>query len=331
MTAIRDRIGRGRVLVAALLAVAIATAGVLVLLARSTDDRAAVPDATGARSASTAPTTVPTTTTPPLITATAPPAGATVPGTTEWYTAPAPGGRLVTLGVYRPSGRPTGTVLVLGGADGFRRQYEDLAARLAASGHLIAVAGCWFDGSSGNRMPDAIDCTNGPDFKGMSAASVADVDALVAATRDVPGVAPDDLVLAGHSAGGGVALLRAGLEPTTEPVASSAGLLAPTLRSSPTDLYAIDYVGTIRVPVFVAHSIADPICPVEQAQAFVAALTAAGNPPKTLYLAAPANHAFPFQGEACADEPDVALSERYVREVVAWIDAMPRWDWSAGA
>lgn len=214
------------------------------------------------------------------------------------------------------------TVLLLNGADGLRRQYEELAARLSARG-FIAVLGCWYDKSPSSRAPDAIDCPNGPAWKGMNLASVADVDALAAATRDVPGVDADQIVVAGHSAGGGVALLRAGLESTTEPVISSSGLLAPTLASSSTDLYAIDHVATIRVPVFVIHGTADPICPVEQARAFVAALEAAGNPAETLYLDAPANHAFPFQGEACGDEPDVALSDRYVREVVAWIEALP--------
>jgi dienelactone hydrolase len=204
-----------------------------------------------------------------------------------------------------------------------RRQYEDLAARFAAADSLIAVVGCWFDPSASERMPDAIDCPYGPDPKGISAASVADVDALVAAAHDVPGVDRDRLGVVGHSAGASVALVRAGLGLAPEPVVSSSGLLAPTPGSSPTDLYAIDSAGTIRVPVFVVHGAADPICPLAQVEAFVAALSAAGNPPKTLFLEPPASHAIPFQGEACADEPGVALADRFVREVVDWIATLP--------
>jgi dienelactone hydrolase len=319
------------VVVVILAVVGLAVVALAVMLNGSSDERVARPDSGASRSTSSTATTVPPTTNPPLIAPVLPPAGANVPGTAEWYQAPAPDGRLVTLGVYRPVRRPTGTVLVLSGADGLRRQYEDLAARLAASDDLIAVVGCWFD-KSAPRAPDAIDCPNGPSWKGMNAVSVADVDALVAATRDVPGVAAHALAVVGHSAGGGVALLRAGLEPTTEPVVSSSGLLARTPRdTSPTDLYPIDYAATIRVPVFVIHSTGDPICPVEQAQAFAAALASAGNPPKTLYLDAPANHAFPFQGEACADQPGISLSDRYVHEVVAWITALGSLEWPTTA
>ena len=296
--------------------------GLAVLAACSSDDRVAESETGATGSASSTGSTAPSSTTPPVIVAAARPSGAADPGTAEWYQGPAPDGHRVTLGVYRPVGHPKGSVMILNGADGLRRQYEDLAARFSARGY-IAVVGCWYDKSAASRAPDAIDCPNGPAWKGMNAASVADVDALVAAIRDVPGIDAEQIVLVGHSAGGGVALLRAGLENTNEPVVSSSGLLARTPGSSATDLYAIDHAATIRVPVFVIHGTADPICPLEQAQAFVAALTRAGNPPKTLYLDAPANHAFPFQGEACGDDPAIALSDRYVREVVDWMATLP--------
>jgi dienelactone hydrolase len=297
--------------------------GIGALVTRASDGRDTRSAPTPSSSTAAPTTTTPPTTVPPVIVASTPPAGANVPGTSEWYTAPAPDGRLVTLGVYRPVGRPRGTVLIVTGHDGMRRQYEDLAARFAAADHLIAVVGCWFDERGSARMPDAIDCPYGPDFKGISTASVADLDALVTATHDVPGVDRNPLVMVGHSVGASAALVRAGLEPSSEPVVSSAGLLAPTPGSSPFDLYAIDYAGTIRVPVFVIHGSADPICPLAQAEAFVAALGAAGNPPKTLFLDTPANHSIPFQGEACADEPGVALEDRFVREVVDWTATLP--------
>ncbi len=201
-----------------------------------------------------------------ILTPIARPAGAATPGTAEWYSAPAPSGRTVTLGVYRPeigtlgsdaasqtatdqtateSGAAPVTVLVLHGGDGFRRLYEDLAQRYSARG-FVAIAGCWFDRTEQPANADAVACSHGPQWKGMSSSSVADVDALVNAALEVPGVDPHRLVIAGHSYGAGVALLRAS-KGHVEPVISSSGFLASsplgTAVPLPTDEFAIDHVG----------------------------------------------------------------------------------------
>src|SRR5438105_4915886 len=83
--------------------------------------------------AACSPTAAPSPPPPTSFTAIPPPMGASAPGTSEWYWAPAPSGHAVTLGVYRPSAAsptPPITVLLLNGGDGYRRVYEDLAQRL---------------------------------------------------------------------------------------------------------------------------------------------------------------------------------------------------------
>ena len=196
------------------------------------------------------PPTVPVTAPPATLTPVARPSGAATPGTTEWYSALAPSGRKLTLGVYRPEVRTladenageTGagpvTVLVLHGGDGFRRLYEDLARRYASRG-FVAIAGCWFERTEQPANADAVDCHQGPVWKGMNVV----VGGRRRRARQcrgllVPGVDPDRLVIAGHSYGAGVALLRASAG-HTEPVISSSGFLAPSPLGSavplPTD------------------------------------------------------------------------------------------------
>jgi len=283
----------------------------------------------------------------------APPAGAESPGTNEWYWAPAPTGKAVTLGVYRPtvveSRSPQGgadtsaaatssapiTLLLLNGADGFRRTYEDLAQRFAARG-FITVVGCWYDHPYDTRMSDAIDCADGPTWKGMNQQSIADLDALVAATKHVPGVDASRLVIVGHSYGGGVAALRAAFG-RTEPVVTSSGLLArdgflgiPLVG----DEFPADFARNVQSPVLVTQGRADGITPLSMAQAFVANLPPS-NPATTIYYDAPAGHAFPWQTESAPDLPGAPLGQRYVDDVSEWIGALfaapaPPTDPSAG-
>jgi dienelactone hydrolase len=265
---------------------------------------------------------------PTAFEAIAPPTGATAApsGTAEWYWAPAPGGRAVTLGVYRPvSPLPNAaTILILSGADGFRRVYEDLAARYAAAGH-VAVVGCWYDHDAVGRMPDAIDCVRGPTWKGMNASAVDDVDALVEATRQVPGTDPGRIVLHGHSYGAGVALLRAA-EGATEPAIGSSGLYAPTPPGDavplPGDEYPIDDVATITVPVLLVHAEVDNITVLGQAQAMEAALSLAGNPPTFAWYPAPARHDLPWGTELLPEDPyppNTEVRAQFLATVLDWL------------
>jgi len=254
-----------------------------------------------------------------------PPTGATPApdGTSEWYWAPAPGGHAVTLGVYRPA---TPLVLILNGADGFRRIYEDLAARIAAAGH-VAVVGCWYEKPAAEQAGDAVACVHGPTFQGARAASVADLDALVAATLGVSGIDPARLVVLGHSYGAAVALLRAS-GGATEPVAGTSGLYAgdppPAAPPLPTDVFAVDVASTIAVPVLIVHGEGDAIVPVGQADALVAALTAAGHAPTFSRLASPATHDLPWQ-DALLPEPDypagTTVAAQVLADVLSWLAA----------
>ena len=266
--------------------------------------------------------TFPKVTIPTSFTAVAPPTGATTSnGTHEWYRAPAPGGRAVVLGVYRPttpSATPPVAALVLHGNDGFRRQYEALAARLAGKG-MIAIVGCWFDRPEQllSDAPDAVSCSGGPKFKGGQL-GIPDLDALVDAAGQVADVDVGRLVLLGHSYGATVALDRAATG-EEQPVVSSSGLLGRTPEGvappAPGDVLPSDpeKVETITVPVMLAHGEDDPIVPVGQARAFEELLTELGRPPTVHYYAAPAGHSFPFVG---------AYVNRFVTDVAAWVTTL---------
>ena len=273
-------------------------------------------------------TPVPTTaprpfiTPPAALTAIPRPDGATVRTNGEWYWAPAPSGRIVTLSVYRPAvvamdakAAPV-TVLILHGGDGFRRLYEDLASRYAAQG-FIAIAGCWFEAAGPPPNADEIDCRQGPDWKGMNASSVNDVDALVTAALQVPGVDPHRFVVAGHSYGAGVALLRAA-GGHNEPVVVSSGFFAPaplgTAHPLPGDEFASEHAASIHAHVLILHSGTgiDYITPPGQAQVLAAALTAAGNPPTVVYFPSPSGHAFPWQPP---------FDTQYTGDATDWIHA----------
>jgi dienelactone hydrolase len=243
---------------------------------------------------------------PTTLTAIAAPAGATARPDGEWYWAPGPNGRIVTISVFRPDvvaldapSQATTTVVILHGGDGFRRMYEDLARRYAAQG-FIAVTGCWFQASGPPPNADEINCEQAPTWKGMNSTSVADADALVTAAKEVPGVDPSRLVVAGHSYGAGVALLRAAVG-HDEPVVASSGFLAPaplgTAVPLPTDQFATEHAAQIHAPVLIVHAATgyDFITPPGQAWALFNALGAAGHPATLDYLAAPAGHAFPWQ------------------------------------
>jgi dienelactone hydrolase len=296
-------IGIGVVVACALAVVAVACAPVV----------APPPEAAPTRA-----TTFPPVAAPAAFTAVAPPLGALSNGTREWYRAPAPGGRSVTLGVYRPaspSATPPLTVLVLHGNDGFRQQYEALAARLARSG-LVAIVGCWFDRPEQriSDAPDATSCSGGPTFKGAQR-GIPDVNALVAAADQVADVDGSRLVLLGHSYGATVALDRAA-GGASEPVVSTAGLLArsPVGAASPApgDVLPADpgVAARIDAPVLLAHGVADTITPIGQAKTLATLLAAAGNPPTTRYYAAPADHSFPFVSAPAA---------RFVSDLMAWL------------
>jgi dienelactone hydrolase len=277
---------------------------------------------TGPRPPAAPASSSPEITPPTALTSIPEPAGATARPDGEWYWAPAPDGRIVTISVFRPTVVALGanaapaTVVILHGGDGFRRLYEDLAQRYAAQG-FIAITGCWFQASGPPPNADEITCRQAPTWKGMNSTSVADADALVTAAKQVPGVDPNRLAIAGHSYGAGVALLRAAAG-HDEPVVASSGFVASaplgTALPLPTDQFATDHAAQIHAPVLIVHAATgfDYITPPGQAYALWTALANAGHPANLDYLAAPAGHAFPWQPP---------FDVQYLTAATNWIEA----------
>src|SRR4029453_16833473 len=104
-----------------------------------------------------------------------------------------------------PGGGPFPAVVVLPGTPGFARQDVEWANDLARGG-FIAVAACWFSGGGGagaNAVTPPIPCPDIPPLEsGEYPEAVQFVDALVQATRALPGSRADRLALVGHSRGG---------------------------------------------------------------------------------------------------------------------------------
>lgn len=255
------------------------------------------------------------------------PQSAAAPGTGEWYRAPAPGGLDVLLGVYRPNPAVLNpaTVLVLHGGDGLRRQYETIAASYAAQG-FIGIVGCWFDDPSQALVEDSVSCSGGPAFKGSETAAVADLDALLAAADQVADVDLARVAIVGHSYGATVALLRAAHAGAVQPIVSSSGLLAATPLGvgAPRagNRYPADEAAGIDGPLMIVHGASDPITPIGQAQALVAALAGASKPTPTIaYYPAPAGHSIPWQADAFPGRPGASFSSAFINDSSAWIAA----------
>ena len=143
---------------------------------------------------------------PPIVTATEAPKG-TEMLPVKWVTVTVPDLGVMRAAVARPAGGGRfPAVLVLHGTHGFARQYVEWASSLARAG-FIAVAACWFSGGGrdgANEVTPPIPCPDIPPLgPGEHPEAVTLVDALVQATRALPGADADRLALVGHSRGGG--------------------------------------------------------------------------------------------------------------------------------
>jgi len=146
-----------------------------------------------------------------------PPRGA-VPATGEWIAIAAPEGKTIMARVLRPSGDgPFPAVVLLHSQTGFSNAYITLGEEFARAG-FVTVVGCWFaghyDGTTTADPPpplplaDGIECPQGPVLRPIASTQpLADINALLAATRTLPGVRSDRVGLAGNSRGSIAAVL----------------------------------------------------------------------------------------------------------------------------
>ncbi len=188
---------------------------------------------------------------PPIVTATDAPAGTeTLP--VKWVRVAVPDLGVMRAAVARPSGSgPFPAVLVLHGTHGFARQYVEWASDLARGG-FIAVAACWFSGAGGagaNDVTPPIPCPETPPLgSGEYPEAVQFVDALVQATRALPGARADRIALVGHSRGAGA---------TQQYLLASGNVQASILHSSGYALRPWNRAAEFNVPILIMHGTAD--------------------------------------------------------------------------
>ena len=197
----------------------------------------------------------------------------------EWFAAPAPNGREVRLALLRAAGDgPHPALLILPGSDGLTDTYLNLARDFAAQGFDVA-AGCWFGLPSTDNSINRTDCSNAPDFTGVSEEAVGAVQALVDATLQATGAAPDRLGILGYSRGGGAALLRSARTGAEEPIVNLAGMVTGQVQGFgtplPTDVNVIPSASLISAPTLVLHGTSDAIITPTQTTALANAMRSA--------------------------------------------------------
>ena len=190
---------------------------------------------------------------PPVVTATEAPAGTeTLP--VKWVRVAVPDLGVMRAAVARPSG--TGSfpaVLLLHGTHGFARQYVEWANDLARAG-FIAVAACWFSGGGGAGLNDVTPPIPCPEIPPLGSGEYPDavqfVDALVQATRALPGARADWVALVGHSRGAGAA---------QQYLLSDGTVQAAVLHSSGYALRPWNRAAEFNVPILIMHGTADSL------------------------------------------------------------------------
>ncbi len=202
----------------------------------------------------------------------------------EWVQVGAPDVGCLLAAVARPSGTgPFPTVLLLHGSHGFAQEYVKLAQELAGGG-LLAIAACWFQGGggAGARFITPISCPEAPPRpEASSPEALRTVDCLVRAARTLPGVHPDQMMLFGHSRGGGAALNYA---------VQVGNVQAVVLNSSGYPSELMDLSTQSPVPILMLHGTADSpddggsaTTDIEMARDFEAGLRGAGKRVEAVY------------------------------------------------
>ena len=187
---------------------------------------------------------------PPIVTATEAPAGTeTLP--VRWVRIAVPDLGVMRAAIAQPSGAgPFSAVVVLHGTHGFARQYVEWANDLARDGFL-AVAACWFSGGGpgASDVSPPIPCPEIPPLgAGEYPQAVQLLDALVQATRALPGARADRLALVGHSRGAGA---------TQQYILALGNVQAAVLHSSGYALRPWNRAAEFNMPILIMHGTAD--------------------------------------------------------------------------
>jgi dienelactone hydrolase len=235
---------------------------------------------------------------PPIVTATEAPAG-TEALPVKWVRVAVPDLGVMRAAVARPLGTgPFPAVLVLHGTHGFAQQYAEWANDLARGG-FIGVAACWFSGGGGAGANEVtpIPCPEIPPLgSGDYPEGLQFVDALVQATRELPGARPDRLALVGHSRGAGV---------MQQYLLAGGNVQAAVLHSSGYALRPWNRAAEFNVPMLIMHGTADSFGPNSRfglAREFEMALRANKKPVETAYCEGCGHNTFFTNSAQRADE-----------------------------
>ena len=191
-------------------------------------------------------------------------------------------GRVSFVAARPPGNGPFPTIIILHGSHGFAAEYLDLAHELARGG-VLAVAVCWFSGGAGKgrRFVTPVDCPAGTPPMPMadSEQAYSTVDSVVRVVRAMPDSRDNEIVLFGHSRGGGAVrnyLLRGG--DVQGGIMNSAGY-DPSRD-----------VTLLKAPILLLHGTADSpadggssFTNINQVRAFAKAVRAAGKRVETHY------------------------------------------------